>query len=115
MKAKELKLGDPIYRVETDKIKIVRVIGLKMVAGDVRISLSGYYDEKTVRPDAEAIIPEKDYEVRHYFDLESAQLRQLRLRNDEIEAQKAALEKAAQRYAETIAKYQNVPPTDPIE
>lgn len=92
MKAKNLVLGSPVYRAERDKIIIVRVIGLKMVVGDVRISLSGYSGDKDVPPDAEAIIPQNDYEVRYYFDLKSAQVRQLRLRWDAIEARKKNLE-----------------------
>lgn len=115
MKAKNLVLGSPVYRAETDKITIVRVIALKMILGNVRISLSGYSSDKDVPPDAEAIIPQNDYEVRYYFDLKSAQVRQLRLRWDAIEARKKNLENAAQLYAETYAKYHNVPPSEPVE
>ena len=114
MKAKDLKIGDPVYRAETDKIKVARVIGLNMVAGGIKISLSGYYDDKIVKPDAEAIIPENPASVRYYFDLRGAQIRQLRLRYDKIEAGRANLEKAAQLYAETLAKYKDVPPTEPV-
>lgn len=115
MKAKDLKLGDPVYRADTNRIQILRVTGLKMVAGNVHIALNMYITERAVKPDAEAIIPENPAHIRYYFDLKSAQLRQLRLRNDEIEARQANLEKAAQLYAETLAKYKDVPPTEPVE
>lgn len=117
MKAKELKLGDPVYRAGIKEITIFRIISLSMDKGNVRIEFSGshYRTEMVVTPDAEAIIPNNPYEVRYYFDKKGAQLRQLRMRNDAIESAKANLEKAAQLYAETLATYQNVPPTEPVE
>lgn len=117
MKAKELKLGDPVYRAGIKEITIFRIISLSMDKGNVRIKFSNshYPTEMVVTPDAEAIIPNNPYEVRYYFDKKGAQLRQLRMRNDAIESAKANLEKAAQLYAETLATYQNVPPTEPVE
>ena len=115
MKAKDLVLGSPVYRAETDSIRVYRVIGLKMVAGDVRVTLNGLGVEECVKPDAAGIIPENPAFVRYYFDLPSAQKRQLRLREDRIQAAKENLENAAQHYAEVYAKYHDTPVSEPTE
>lgn len=114
MKAKDLKIGSPIYRADRDKITTLRVIGLKRVLDDIRISFNGYESEKVVPMEASAIIPERDYESRLYFSVADAQKRQARLREQQIQYAKEALVKAAQYYAETYAKYHDAPLSEPI-
>lgn len=117
MKAKDLKLGDLIYRPSLDKIEALKVVGVKLSAlGDeVTITYKGKYgnEDKVVKLEAEAIILPKPYTAHIYFDVAAAQTRQLRLREAHIACYREALEKAAKQYAEELAKYKDAPLSEP--
>ena len=116
MKAKDLKIGSPIYCPDSERIVTLRVIGLKRKGDDVEISLSGYESDKIVPMEANAIIlGDSICNRRLYFSVADAQKRQTRIREQRIEDAKRALEKAAHAYAITYAKYHDIQPTEPIE
>lgn len=115
MKAKDLKIGSPIYCPDSEKIDTFRVIGLKRKGNDVVISLNKCED-KIVPMEANAIIlGDSIYNRRLYFSVADAKKRQTRIREQRIEDAKSALEKAAHAYAITYAKYHDIQPTEPIE
>ena len=117
MKAKDLKLGDICYRPGTATIKSLKVVRLGFDPdGDIRITFhdDSLYDKgRKVQPDAEAIIMEHEWMPNIYFSLEAAKTRQRRMREKKIDDAKKALEKAAQRYAYTYAKYHDAPASEP--
>lgn len=117
MKAKDLKLGSICYRPDTDTIKSLKVKSLLLDSdGNIDIKFYGesyYGDGHKVKPDAEAIILEKDWMLHIYFSLDAAKTRQRRIRDQKIADAKAALEKAAQHYADTYAKYHDAPASEP--
>lgn len=117
MKAKDLKLGSICYRPDTDTIKQLKVVRLGFdTDGDILITFhnDSMYDKgRKVKPDAEAIIMEHEWMLHIYFSLDAAQTRQRRIRDQKIADAKAALEKAAQHYADTYAKYHDAPASEP--
>ncbi|MBQ6097886.1 MAG: hypothetical protein IJK99_09085 [Bacteroidales bacterium] len=119
MKAKDLKLGSICYRPDSENIKSLKVKSLVLDSdGLIQIKFYGesyYGDGHKVKPDAEAIILEKDWMLHIYFSLDAAQTRQRRIRDQRIADAKEALEKAAQHYADTYAKYHDAPASEPCE
>ena len=101
MKAKELRLGDPIFGANSDNIGYYTIKSLQMSNdGFIIIKYSDYVSETLkVMPDCEK--PDKEYLS---FTKKEAQDYQYRCRQAQTERAYKALEEAKQHYQDCIDK-----------
>ena len=101
MKAKELRLGDPIFWANSDNIDYYTIKSLQIGEGGYTVIRYNNYhsDEIQIKPDCEK--PDKE---NLFFTKEEAQNYQYCCRQAETERAYKELEKAKQHYQDCIDK-----------
>lgn len=115
MKAENLKLGDPVYRVDSDRIFQFEVTGIEQVQTDnlsIKFKSESLYTYKVIAKTG-ALEGQSELNVTYYFDLECARLAQVIARQNLISAAFKRMEDAQKAYNELVRKYALTEPSKP--
>lgn len=106
IKAENLSMSSKIYIAYADKIVYRKILSIKQVNNELRLSMDNSYNTITVLPDSEYF----EYCDNTYFlNFEDAQKEQERIRKNEIERKFCLMSEAITSYNEVILKYFNKP------
>lgn len=103
MKAiKDLRLNDVVYKPNFDSIQTYRVSGLRIIDDRIEVELKDKYYTKRYRCKPGLGIIETDYSDIIFTDLESAIVKQIRIRKKYIQGAENILKDASKKYSESL-------------
>lgn len=113
MKAIDLHIGSPVYRVTCDAIEERHVIGVELIENEsVEITFNEVLSTKArARKDDECVRTRGN--TNWYFNLESAEIEQLCQREAAVKQAYSDMVRMQERYQSLIAKYMLAEPSRP--
>ena len=117
MTVKDLQIGSPVYRVQSDSIDIARVRLIEAFQDGTRaIELNMTWKPRCVaKTDATEIHETNSSLGVWYVNIEDAELAQLMRRSEHVEKLKKAMENAQNAFADAIQRYAFAEPSTPKE